>query len=277
MKRLIVFFLLVAVTFSFSSCSAVSDIADILSGIADALRRMDNEPETDAFPEVSQDISETIEDDSLDDSVISSENIIVHYYVTEDGENAYVINPDISAILPFPSEEDPVSTAENEPVPTEEQEPKPEAGESKPADPPAKNDSASALVGEWVTASRSGDCIDTIYYWFTADGVVTTQDGEYVHSSHYPDLFPDFEPGWYGMPMGYPLTIGTYEIEGSNLILTFTHDDVGCTIDPPDVSEHSFSVSGDSMTLSGSTYLRGTQHSIKELAKLFDIDLSIDG
>ena len=84
---------------------------------------------------------------------------------------------------------------------------------------------SNAIVGQWMTAQRYDSCISTSFYCFESDGTFYSTDCEYVHSTANPELFPDFEDGWYSVPMGYPASYGTYEVDGNNLILSYTHED----------------------------------------------------
>ena len=76
-----------------------------------------------------------------------------------------------------------------------------------------------------MTAQRYDGCITTSFYSFESDGTFYSTECEYVHSTANPELFPGFEDGWYSVPMGYPASYGTYEIDGNDLILFYTHED----------------------------------------------------
>ena len=118
------------------------------------------------------------------------------------------------------------------------------------ADTPAENVTVEALTGEWHSASRSGDVIATRYYWFNDDGTFSSSSGEYMHSTSAPELFPDFDEGWYAVPMGYPLSFGTYELDGSELILSYTGEEYSEGYEEPIVYRIPvYSLSGEEMVL----------------------------
>ena len=91
--------------------------------------------------------------------------------------------------------------------------------------PASESVSAQMLVGDWQTAARNGDVISTEYYSFSADGSFYSTGCEYMYSASAPELFPGFDEGWYAVPMGFPASYGTYEISGSQIILSYTHED----------------------------------------------------
>ena len=164
---------------------------------------------------------------SIDDEDVS---II---YKTDGNGNVSVIHPGSSGIIEIPR----VDESEVE---------KPETQE-----PAVEGVKADGLVGQWHSASRDGDYINTTYYSFNADGTFSSSTCEYMYSSSAPELFPGFEDGWHAVPMGYPLSFGTYEIDGSNLILSYTGEEFIENYDEPIVYTVTiFAVSDDEIVLS---------------------------
>ena len=238
MKRFVAILLVFTIPFFLTACS-LSDFADLLYDIADTISDRDTAEES--IPAFDYEIVGDGEDEIRYPGSVSQTDISL----------SPADDPVIDETLP-PVEE---NTSDNTPQNT------PKGGE---------------LVGEWVTASRQGNTIYLTYYWFGEDGTVSSYSAEYVHASQYPDLFGDWTSGWSALPMGYPLDVGTYKVTGSTLTLTFTHDDVGNTYEPPIVEEYAYSVSGDTLVLSGCTYLNDIYLSIEEIAEILGVDTSID-
>lgn len=164
---------------------------------------------------------------SIDDEDVS---II---YKTDGNGNVSVIHPGSSGIIEIPR----VDESEVE---------KPETQE-----PAVEGVKADGLVGQWHSASRDGDYINTAYYSFNADGTFSSSTCEYMYSASAPELFPGFEDGWHAVPMGYPLSFGTYEVDGSNLILSYTGEEFIENYDEPIVYTVTiFAVSDDEIVLS---------------------------
>lgn len=164
---------------------------------------------------------------SIDDEDVS---II---YKTDGNGNVSVIHPGSSGFIEIPRVD------ESDVEEPEIQEP---AGEPVEAD---------GLVGQWHSASRDGDYINTTYYSFNADGTFSSSTCEYMYSASAPELFAGFEEGWHAVPMGYPLSFGTYEVDGSNLILSYTGEEFIETYDEPIVYTITiFAVSDDEIVLS---------------------------
>ena len=170
----------------------------------------------------------------------------------------------------------------------EEEEALAEEEDEAPAENPVSGDlpQADLLVGEWVSASRSGDTITTDWYYFDADGTLSTSGGEYGHTSQYPDLFAGYEEGWQPMPMGAPLIFGTYELQGNIMILTYAGEEFCGDYDTPIVHKvEVLSLTADKMVIAniddfGSSepriYIRNNYLPIEELCATIGVDTSID-
>lgn len=239
MKRLVAILLVFTIPFFLTACSSLSDFADLLYDIADVISDRDTVEETvPAF----------------------------NYIIVGDEEGQIEYSGIYSQIdIPISSADDSVADETLPPV-----------EENTSDNTPQNAVNGGELVGDWVTASREGDVIRVSYYWFNEDGTVSYSEVEYVHTSQYPDLFSDLEHGWSTIPMGYPLIIGTYQVTGSTLTIIFTYEDVGVTFDPPIVKEYDYAISGDTLVLSGSTYLKDTSRSLEEIAEILGLDISID-
>lgn len=162
---------------------------------------------------------------------IDDEDVTI-IYKTDGNGNVSVVRPGSSGIIEIPRVD------ESDVEEPEIQEP---AGEPVEAD---------GLVGQWHSASRDGDYIDTTYYSFNADGTFSSSTCEYMYSTSAPELFAGFEEGWHAVPMGYPLSFGTYEVDGSNLILSYTGEEFIETYDEPIVYTITiFAVSDDEIVL----------------------------
>ncbi len=85
---------------------------------------------------------------------------------------------------------------------------------------------AEEIIGDWVTVYREGDTIYTGTYTFYEDGTYTSGGGEYLHTSHHPDLFAGYEEGWQPAPMGFPYDRGTYTYADGVIELTCYGSDV---------------------------------------------------
>lgn len=153
-------------------------------------------------------------------------------YKTDGNGNVSVVRPGSSGIMEIPRVDE--SDVEEPEI-------------QEPADEPVKAD---GLVGQWHSASRDGDYINTTYYSFSSDGTFSSSSCEYMYSASAPELFPGFEDGWYAVPMGYPLSFGTYEVDGSNLILSYTGEEFIETYDEPIVYTITiFAISDDEIVL----------------------------
>ena len=182
---------------------------------------------------------EKVESDVMSDHKISYsgnggivDGDVTIIYKTDGNGNVSVVQPGSSGIMEIPR----VDESEVE---------EPEIQE--PADEPVKAD---GLVGQWHSASRDGDYINTTYYSFNADGTFSSSSCEYMYSASAPELFPGFEDGWHAVPMGYPLSFGTYEVDGSNLILSYTGEEFFEAYDEPIVYTITiFAISDDEIVL----------------------------
>ena len=85
---------------------------------------------------------------------------------------------------------------------------------------------ATDIIGEWITAYREGDTIYTCFYTFKEDGTYYTGGGEYLHTSHYPELFAEYDEGWQPAPMGFPYEYGTYTYSEGILVLCCLESDM---------------------------------------------------
>lgn len=82
------------------------------------------------------------------------------------------------------------------------------------------------LIGDWITVYREGDTIYTHTFTFYEDGTYNEGGCEYLHTSHYPDLFAESEEGWQPAPMGFPYDRGTYTYADGVVELTCYGSDV---------------------------------------------------
>lgn len=97
---------------------------------------------------------------------------------------------------------------ETEFVPGDESGVESEPVQDNPVEAPAIDENE--IIGDWVAVYREGDTIYTHTYTFYEDGTYNSGGGEYLHTSHYPDLFAESEEGWQPAPMGFPYDRGTY-------------------------------------------------------------------
>ncbi|MBR2915729.1 MAG: hypothetical protein IKC06_08035 [Clostridia bacterium] len=82
------------------------------------------------------------------------------------------------------------------------------------------------LIGDWITVYREGDTIYTHTFTFYEDGTYNEGGCEYLHTSHHPDLFAEYEEGWQPAPMGFPYDRGTYTYADGVVELTCYGSDV---------------------------------------------------
>ena len=215
MKKTVTVVLLLAMLLSLTAC----DIFGMLGR---------NEP---AFDKAESDVPSNHKISYGGVGSIDDEDVTV-IYKTDGNGNVSVIRPGSSGIIEIPR----VDESEVE---------KPETQE-----PAVEGVKADGLVGQWHSASRDGDYINTTYYSFNADGTFSSSTCEYMYSASAPELFPGFEEGWHAVPMGYPLSFGTYEVDGSNLILSYTGEEFIETYDEPIVYTITiFAVSDDEIVL----------------------------
>ncbi|MBR6763707.1 MAG: hypothetical protein IKM13_08170 [Clostridia bacterium] len=255
MKKLICLLLIVTLPFCLSSC--------ILAEVAELLRDAFTEEETEETTYAPED--SMLYPSGAYTTVFPFDGEVVY---SDEWKEYYEGLEEIPSLVITPEE---VPDVEYVPLPEEE----PKEEEPKEEKPQKENNSTS-LSGYWASVSRSGDLLIAYYYWFSSDGTASSNSVEYEYQTTPPEYMADSGPGWYAAPMGYPLSIGTYEIKGDTLTITFTEEDIGITYDPPVVENHKFSLSGDTLTLSGNKYLKGFRGSVEELAEALGVDTSIN-
>lgn len=136
------------------------------------------------------------------------------------------------------------------------------------------------LIGEWSNARREEDMIRIIYYGFPFEGEVRVWDRDYMNK--YITGFPGEEGdeyGWFIGPRGYATFFGIYSLTAlgdDRFALTVAGSyDVGWDSSDQYTVELTY-VDDDSILINGDAYVRGSNYTLAEFAKIFGFDIEVD-
>lgn len=165
----------------------------------------------------------------------------------------------------------PASTPEPEPTPTSTPTPT-----SAPTPAPAE-DFKRVLTGGWSNARREGDMIYTLSYSFSVGGTIEVTTGAYINIHNWEDDGYDWgedEYGWFIAPMGHPSFYGNYSLTAMGGG-RFALKEVGEWTDagPLTSTEELTYVDDNTIRIDGATYVRGSNYTLAELARIFGFDI----